>query len=170
MVPTDLNIAVIGGAECDRHQRDLAFDTGKEIARVGAVLLCGGRGGVMEAAAEGARSENGSTVGILPGRSRRDSPPNPYIQTSIFTGLVQARNQVLVLSADAVIGIGGGWGTLNEIGLALKYDKPVVLLSSWQLDPPSSLRRDNLFHADTAQDAVRQALEWIQSRGIENDR
>lgn len=90
----------------------------------------------MEAACLGAREEGGSTVGVLPGSSARGTPPNPYVETAVFTGLGQARNLVLVLSVDAVVAIGGSWGTLSEIALAKKHERPVVLLDSWELVAP----------------------------------
>jgi hypothetical protein len=121
----------------------------------------------MSAAAEGARSAGGRTVGILPGASSNETPANPHIEVPIYTGLGQARNQVLVLSADAVIGIGGGWGTLTEIGLALKHRIPVVLLSSWQLTRPDGGQEPRLHQADTARQAVDLALQAARSRGSE---
>jgi uncharacterized protein (TIGR00725 family) len=160
------HLAVIGGADAQPEHRDLAHDTGVEIARAGAVLLCGGRGGVMAAAAAGARSAGGHTVGILPGASATQTPPNPDIELPIFTGLGQARNQVLVLSADAVIAIGGGWGTLSEIGLARKYGIPVVLLESWQLTRPDGVIDPGLATAQTP----RQALELALDGGGERNR
>lgn len=159
MATSARRLAVIGGASCGDRHRALAFDTGRAIARAGAVLLCGGRGGVMAAAAQGARSEGGRTVGILPGTGPADSPPNPHIELPIFTGLGQARNQVLVLSAHAVIGIDGGWGTLTEIALACKHQIPVVLLDSWRLRPPDGLAEPRLLHADQPQQAVELALQ-----------
>jgi uncharacterized protein (TIGR00725 family) len=158
-------IAVIGGASCDDRVRELAFATGHAIAAAGAVLLCGGRGGVMAAAAEGARSAKGRTVGILPGANSEESPPNPFIDIAIFTGMGQARNQVLVLSAEAVIGIGGGWGTLTEIGLARKHEIPVVLLESWDLERPNGMTDPDLLQADTAEQAVEMALAAIGQKG-----
>ena len=98
-----LRLAVIGAGSCSDATGRLAFDVGKEIGRRGAVLLCGGRGGVMERAAAGARAAGGTTVGILPGSSTEESPPNDSIDLPIFTGLGQARNMVLVLSAHAAI-------------------------------------------------------------------
>lgn len=165
MSPADIQIAVIGGATCSELHRDLAFRTGAEIGRAGATLLCGGRGGVMQAVAEGARSVGGSTLGVLPGVDRDDSPPNPFIQTTIFTGMGQARNQILVLSANAVIAIGGGWGTLTEIGLALKHRRPVLLLDSWNLELPDECRDSPLFRTDTPEDAVHQALTFRNPKG-----
>lgn len=152
-------VSVIGGAVCTDDQRQLALETGREIARAGAILLCGGRGGVMEAAAEGAQSEGGATVGILPGTGPADSPPNPYIELPIFTGLGQARNQVLVLSGEAVIGIGGSWGTLTEIGLSIRHGIPVVLLDSWGLEPPDGKVEPLLYRASSPAEAVETALQ-----------
>jgi len=165
MADKPVQLAVIGGASCSDRHRILAGETGSGIARAGAVLLCGGRGGVMSAAAAGARSAGGRTVGILPGASATETPANAHIEIPIYTGLGQARNQVLVLSADAVIGIGGGWGTLTEIGLALKHRIPVVLLSSWQLTRPDGESDPRLLQATTAQQAVDLALEAAQAGG-----
>lgn len=158
MADSAVQVAVIGGAECDARDRKLAQEAGAGIARAGAILLCGGGGGVMAAAAAGARSEGGRTVGILPGASAAQTPPNPHIEVAIFTGLGQARNQILVLSADAVIGIGGGWGTLSEIALARKQDVPVILLDSWQLSRPDGWEDAGLLRATTPRQAVDLAL------------
>jgi uncharacterized protein (TIGR00725 family) len=152
-------LAVIGGAECTPEQRQMAFETGRLIAGAGATLLCGGHSGVMEAAAEGARAAGGRTVGILPGIGPQDSPPNPYIDLAIYTGLGQARNQVLVLSGQVVIGVGGSWGTLTEIGLAIRHGIPVVLLDSWELQPPGGGSEPLLYRATSPQEAVELALE-----------
>ena len=119
----------------------------------------------MSAAAEGARAVGGRTVGILPGASSVESPANPHIELPIFTGLGQARNQVLVLSAAAVIGIGGGWGTLTEIGLALKHKIPVVLLNSWQLSPPDGKVEPLLQQAENPPQAVGMALRAARPKG-----
>ena len=157
MDPAGPRIAVIGGGDCDERCRRLARETGREIGRR-AVLLCGGRGGVMAAAAEGARSVGGLTVGVLPGASRAESPPNRHIQLPIYTGIGQARNQVLVLSADAAIAVCGGWGTLTEIAIAAKHGIPVVCLESWRLEPPASAPAAALLAAATPAEAVRRAL------------
>ena len=159
-----MQLAVIGGASCTPQQEKLAYETGSEIARRGAVLLCGGRGGVMEAASRGARDEGGRTVGILPGESSVTSPPNPHIELALFTGMGQARNQVLVLSAQGVIGIGGSWGTLTEIGLALKHRIPVVLLESWQLEPPDGESEPLLMSAQSPTEAVELAMAAAKNR------
>lgn len=152
-----LRIAVIGGATCDEHCRRLAWETGREIGRRG-VLICGGRGGVMAAAAEGARSVGGLTVGILPGANAAESLPNPHIQLPIYTGLGQARNQVVVLAANAVVAVCGGWGTLTEIATAAKHGVPVVALRSWRLAPPESAPGANLIEAATPAEAVARAI------------
>jgi uncharacterized protein (TIGR00725 family) len=157
-------LAVIGGASCSDRQRGLALRTGRAIARAGAVLLCGGGGGVMRAAAEGASSEGGLTVGILPGSSRFESPPNEHIRLPIYTGMGQARNQILVLSADAAIAIAGGWGTLTEIGLARKHDIPVVLLDSWRLERPDGRPDPGLMRAEEPEQAAAMALAAAASR------
>lgn len=154
-----LRLAVIGAGTCDARLDTLAYDVGREVARRGALLLCGGRGGVMERAASGARDAGGRTVGILPGRSPRESPPNASIDLPIFTGLGQARNQVLVLSAHAVIAVGGGWGTLSEIGLAMKHDIPVVLLESWKLGHAGERLEAALRVADSPHQAVSMAVD-----------
>jgi uncharacterized protein (TIGR00725 family) len=124
-------VAVIGSASCDSAVAALAREVGREIARRGAVLVCGGRGGVMEAACRGARDEGGTTVGILPGVERGGA--NPYVDVPIITGLGEARNAIVVRSADAVVAVSGGYGTLSEIGLALKMGRPVVGLGTWEL-------------------------------------
>ena len=150
-----LRLAVAGGGQCDDATRELAVETGREIARAGAVLLCGGGQGVMEAAALGARAEGGLTVGVLPGSGPAESPPNESIEIPLFTGLGQARNLVLVLSADAVIAVGGEWGTLSEIAMAMKHGRPVVLLNSWRLGHPS----DDNVRMPARAESPRQAVE-----------
>jgi uncharacterized protein (TIGR00725 family) len=124
-------VAVIGSASCGEEVAGLAEAVGREIARRGAVLVCGGRGGVMEAACRGAKAEGGMTIGILPGNDRREA--NRYVDIPIVTGLGEARNAVVVRSADAVVAVSGGYGTLSEIGLALKMGRPVVGLATWEL-------------------------------------
>lgn len=159
MTDRPLQLGVIGGAAPDERSEQLAFETGREMAHRGCVLLCGGGGGVMEAAARGARSAGGRTVGILPGASPLSHPPNPHIELSIYTGMGQARNLILVLSSAAVIGIGGGWGTLTEIAHALKHEIPVVLLESWELERPDRLTDRLLLRADSPLEAVELAVQ-----------
>jgi uncharacterized protein (TIGR00725 family) len=148
-------VAVIGSAHCSARVAALAEKVGREIARHGAVLVCGGRGGVMEAACRGAKDEGGTTVGILPGMDRSEA--NPYIDVPIVTGLGEARNAVVVRSADTVIAISGGYGTLSEIGLARKMGRPVVGLETWELHQ-DGLPGTVVVHAGTPVRAVEMAL------------
>jgi len=119
-------IGVIGAGGSSASLDEMATEVGREIARSEAVLVCGGLGGVMAAAARGAKEVGGYTVGILPGPSPDDA--NPYIDFPIATNMGQARNAVIAQTADALIAIGGGYGTLSEIALALKIGKKVVAL------------------------------------------
>jgi uncharacterized protein (TIGR00725 family) len=105
---------------------------GRELAARGAVVVCGGLGGVMEAACRGAKQAGGQTVGILPGTDR--GAANPFVDVAIPTGLGEARNALVVRAADALVAVGGGYGTLSEIALALKAGKRVVGLGSWDID------------------------------------
>ncbi len=118
-------IAVVGGHRCTPGEAALAEDVGRRLAAAGAVLLCGGLGGVMEAAARGAKAVEASlTVGILPGDDARAA--NPHIDVPLATGMGEMRNALIVRSAGAVIAIGGGWGTLSEIALARRIGTGVV--------------------------------------------
>jgi uncharacterized protein (TIGR00725 family) len=148
-------LAVIGSAKCDRDVAALAEAMGREIAREGAVLVCGGRGGVMEAACRGAKADGGRTVGILPGTDRSEA--NPYVDVPIATGLGEARNAIVVCTADAVIAVSGGYGTLSEIGLALKMGRPVVGLDTWELQQGGQ-PVGAVVNADTPAQAVELAL------------
>jgi uncharacterized protein (TIGR00725 family) len=152
-------LAVIGSATCSQEVAALAEAVGREIARAGAILVCGGRGGVMEAACRGAKAQGGTTVGILPGLDRREA--NPYVDISIATGLGEARNAVVARTADAVVAVSGGFGTLSEIGLALKMGRPVVGLGTWDLYRDGR-RTDAMLLAETPAQAVQQALRLAQ--------
>lgn len=105
---------------------------GRELASRGAVLVCGGLGGVMEAACRGAKGGGGTTIGILPGTDR--AAANPFVDFAIPTGLGEARNALVVRAADALIAVGGAYGTLSEIAFALKAGKPVAGLGTWDVD------------------------------------
>jgi uncharacterized protein (TIGR00725 family) len=125
-------IAVIGGSDIGPETGALARDVGREVARTGAVLLCGGLGGVMAAAAQGAQEAGGVSLGILPGGDR--SRANPYLTYSIATNLGHARNVLMAHSADALIAVDGSYGTISEAAIALKLGKPVIALKvSWDL-------------------------------------
>jgi len=141
------SIGIMGGSACDEAAYERARRVGALVARAGFVLLCGGGTGVMEAAARGAREEGGTTVGILPGRDAVESPPNPYIDIPLYTGIHYARNLLNVLSSDVVVAVAGGLGTLSEIALALRCDRPVVLLDSWRFDAAGFEPPGHLYHA-----------------------
>jgi uncharacterized protein (TIGR00725 family) len=125
-------ISVIGSSQpkSDEHLR-LAEEVGRELAKRGVTLVCGGLGGVMEAACRGAKQSGGRTIGILPGRSPKDA--NPYVDIPIVTGMGYSRNVIVVSTGRAVIAVGGAYGTLSEIGHALGYGIPVVGLKTWPL-------------------------------------
>ncbi len=148
-------IAVIGGSDCTPQEARIAEEVGRELAKAGCILVCGGLGGVMEAACRGARSVGGVTVGILSGNNRLSA--NQYVQIPITTGLGEARNVLVVKSAQAVIAIDGGYGTLSEIGIALRLGTPVIGLNTWSLskgDQPDS----SIVPAQSAVEAVNLAL------------
>jgi uncharacterized protein (TIGR00725 family) len=122
---------VIGGETTEADALDNAETVGRELAQRGATLVCGGRGGIMEAACRGARKAGGHTIGIMPGRNSHETPPNEFVEFPIYTGLGFARNILVVLSGEAVIAIDGAYGTLSEIAYALIYDIPIVGLDTW---------------------------------------
>jgi uncharacterized protein (TIGR00725 family) len=124
-------IGVIGAGTVDGKTLRAAETVGRLIAKKGALLVCGGLGGVMEAAAKGAKAEGGTTVGILPQTEKESS--NPYIDIPVATGFGEGRNVVIVRTADALIAVGGEYGTLSEIAFALKMGKTVVGLNTWDI-------------------------------------
>ena len=148
-------IAVIGAGNPTPEITSLAEEVGRELARRGATVVCGGLGGVMEAACRGAKSAGGTTIGILPGSDPRDA--NRWVDIPICTGLGHARNVIVVKSGRAVIAVGGAYGTLSEIGHALGDGIPVVGLSTWSI---SRNERDDesIIAADSPVDAVETAL------------
>jgi uncharacterized protein (TIGR00725 family) len=148
-------VAVVGASECDGWTATVAEEVGREIAKAGAVLVCGGLGGVMEAACRGARVEGGLTVGLLPTETRDRA--NPDVQVPIATGLGEARNVLIARTSDAVIAIGGEFGTLSEIALALKMGKPVIGIDTWELLKDGQ-RSAAIVRAATAEEAVQTAL------------
>ncbi len=148
-------IAVIGGSEPTTEECRLAEAVGRELAKREAILVCGGMGGVMEAACRGASSEGGMTIGILPGDSRQTA--NPYVQIPIVTGIGYARNIVVVKSAQAVIAVGGSYGTLSEISHALQCNIPVIGLNTWSLSRNSQPDK-SIILAQNPTEAVNKAL------------
>jgi hypothetical protein len=151
-----MQIAVVGGDAALPDACATADEVGREIARHGHVLVCGGRGGVMEAACRGARAEGGHTIGILPGRDAADA--NEFVQFLITTNLGFARNVVVVLSASAVIAIDGSYGTLSEIAMALNHGRPVIGLGTWRISDDAGVQDEAVIRASTAAEAVRLAI------------
>ena len=130
---TSKQIGVIGAGNCNESVAMIAEEVGREIAKRGAVLICGGLGGVMQAASHGAKKEGGTTIGILPGSRREDA--NPFIDIAILSAMGHARNAIIAQSCDALIAIDGEYGTLSEIALSLKMGKTVVLLGTkWEVE------------------------------------
>ena len=149
-------IAVIGGDSPPPEALPLAEAVGREIAQRGHTLICGGRGGVMEAASRGAREAGGHTIGVLPGPDRSDA--NAHVEFPIVTNMGFARNTVIVLSADAVIAVDGSYGTLSEIALALGHGKPVVGLRTWRLSDDAGLEDQRIVRVDDPIEAVGRAI------------
>ncbi|HEX4209936.1 MAG TPA: TIGR00725 family protein [Candidatus Binataceae bacterium] len=149
-MPRRVAIAVIGAGDARPDTLAFAREVGHCIAERGAVLICGGRTGVMQAAAAGAQAAGGHTIGILPNYDRGSA--NPHIEFVIATGMGQARNVIIVASSDAVIALPGEGGTLSEIGLALKLGRPVIALGAWR-------EIDGIRNAATPEAAVTLAFE-----------
>ena len=144
-------IAVIGAGIADEPILKVAEEVGRFIARRKAILLCGGLGGVMEAAARGAKSEGGVTVGILPQIHKNEA--NPYIDLPVATGLGEGRNVIIARTADAMIAIGGEYGTLSEIAFGLNLGKPVIGIATWDIK--------GVIKADNSEDAVNKAFKLL---------
>ena len=149
-------IAVIGSERPSPQEARLAEEVGRELAKRGAILICGGLGGVMAAACRGASSAGGTTIGILPGDSRQAA--NPYVQIPIVTGIGYARNVAVVKSARAVIAIGGAYGTLSEIAHAQQSGIPVIGLNTWALSK-NGQPDNSIILAENPIEAVKKALE-----------
>ena len=150
-------IAVIGGDSPPRDALPKAEAIGRELAKRGHTVICGGRGGVMEAACRGAREAGGHTIGVLPGPDRGDA--NAHVEFPIVTNLGAARNAIVVLSADAVIAVDGSYGTLSELALALVHGKPVVGLGTWRISDAEGVEDQRIVRADDATEAVERAIE-----------
>jgi uncharacterized protein (TIGR00725 family) len=142
-------VAVCGASEATPSQLEAAKEVGRLLAEAGAILINGGLGGVSAAASEGAASAGGLVVGLLPDAHRAGA--NPHLTVALPTGMGQSRNALIVTAAQAVIAIGGGWGTLSEIALAKRLGRPVITLDSWPVK--------GLESAETPGEAVRRALE-----------
>lgn len=145
-------VAVVGASQATEEQCALAEEVGALLAQAGAIVVTGGGGGVMEAACRGARSRRGVTLGLLPGMDR--AAANGWVSVAVATGLGELRNGLIVRSADALVAIGGGAGTLSELAFALKLGRPVVGLGTWDLH--------GVTQADSPQDAIRRVLAVLR--------
>jgi uncharacterized protein (TIGR00725 family) len=154
-------IAVIGDSSCSRQEARLAESVGKLLAQRGATVVCGGLGGVMEAACRGAKSKGGMTVGILPGQD--SSTANQWVDIPVVTGIGEARNVAVAKSAQAVIAVCGGYGTLSEIAYALKSGIPVVGLNTWSLSR-GGREDDSIVRVHSAAEAVDAAISLAKKR------
>jgi len=156
-----LIIAVIGGSAPTAEEAAAAEAVGRALAAGGAILICGGRGGVMEAACRGAKSASGLTIGILPGTDRSEA--NSYVDIPIVTGIGEARNAIITRTAQVVVAIGGSYGTLSEIGFALGFGVPVVGLGTWEVrregHPPAPI-----IHTATPEEAAARALALARQK------
>lgn len=148
-------IGVIGTSEASNEEYKTAEEVGREIARRKGILVCGGLGGVMEASCRGAKSEGGLTIGIIPGSSKKEA--NPYVDVPIVTGISEARNIIVVRSSNAIIAIGGSFGTLSEIAFALKLEIPVIGINTWEVST-------NIKKATTPKEAVDLAFSLARPR------
>ena len=149
-------VAVVGSGEAPPEETEAAEHVGRALAEAGVTLVCGGGGGVMEAACRGAKEAGGATVGILPGEDR--AAANEFVDVAIATGLGEARNALVVRAADALIAIGGSWGTLSEIALARRAGKRVIGIGTWELARTGGEPVEGIERASDAADAVRLAL------------
>jgi hypothetical protein len=149
-----LRIGVIGGARPEPRFEEIAREVGRRVAEAGAVLVCGGLGGVMKAAARGAREAGGWSIGILPGRHPAEA--NPFIDVAVATGMGYTRNSLVAMNADALIAVDGEFGTLSEIAFGRIFGKPVVGLGTWEVK--------GVEPAADPEDAVRRVLELLGAK------
>lgn len=155
-----IHVGVIGSGDSDPATERIAERIGRELAEAGAVLVCGGLGGVMEAACRGAAGAGGLTIGLLPG-AERDSG-NRWLSVAIPTGLGELRNGLVVRASEVLIAIGGEYGTLSEVAFALKIGRPVVGVNTWHLTRPDGTTDTGLVVSNT-EDAVAVALDLVRS-------
>jgi uncharacterized protein (TIGR00725 family) len=144
-----IRIGVIGGASPNPKYRQIAYEVGQQIGKKGAILVCGGLGGVMEAAARGAKKNGGITVGILPGTSCEDA--NDYIDMPLATGMGYTRNSLVAMNADVLVAVDGLFGTLTEIAYGNIYGKKVIGIGTWNIQ--------GVQNVETAEEAIDLALK-----------
>jgi len=152
-------VSVIGAGTATERELSLAWSVGRAIAEAGHILVCGGLGGVMEAAAKGSAETGGTSVGILPTDDR--TPANPYLTVTVPTGFSHGRNYLVVKAGDGVIAVGGGAGTMSEIGLAMKLGRPIVLLASLDVEA-LGVTHPKLRRAETATEALELLFGRVQ--------
>jgi uncharacterized protein (TIGR00725 family) len=152
-------VSVIGAGTCDDELAGLAEEVGRGLAEAGIRIVCGGGGGVMEAAARGASGAGGEVICILPTESLADA--NPYCSHVVATGIGHARNLAVAASGEVLIAVGGEWGTLAEIGFARRLERPVVALQSWVLGRGDAPELPGVHEAATAAEAVAKTLELL---------
>jgi len=146
-------IAVIGqGSGCPQTILAYAEEVGKEIAKKNGIVICGGLKGVMEAVCRGAKQEGGMTIGVIPGAEKSDA--NKFVDFPIVTGLGEARNSIIIRTADTVIAVGGKYGTLSEISFSLAFGKPVIGLNTWK-------NIEGIIYRDSPAEAVEEAFSHI---------
>jgi uncharacterized protein (TIGR00725 family) len=155
-------IGVIGGGNSPDQICRLAEEVGTRIAEGGAILICGGLGGVMEFACKGAKGAGGTTIGVLPGTNKDDA--NEHVDIPIATGMSIARNAIITHTADILIAIDGEYGTLSEIGFALNLNKPVIALQTWYLETAGKVDDELFFRIDDAKEAVDLAFKLLSNK------
>ena len=148
-------IAIIGAGKCSKKLCDMAADIGKYVAENGGVVLCGGLGGIMEGAARGAKEAGGTTIGIIPSENKADA--NRFIDYVIPSGFGEARNVLIIRSADAIVALPGKFGTLSEMAFALISGKPIVSVQAWKLG-------DEILQVDDHIEAAKLALELAKKQ------
>jgi uncharacterized protein (TIGR00725 family) len=155
-------VAVVGAGHCDLRTAAIAEEVGHKLAQRGITIICGGLGGVMEAACRGAKAAKGLTIAILPGTD--PSTANSWVDVAIATGMGEARNVIIVRSAQVLIAVDGEYGTLSEIAFALKLGIPVIGLNTWQLAQQGQFV-GAILEVQTPLQAVEAALRQLQRSG-----
>ena len=150
-------VSVIGASRASAEVAAKAEELGELLAARGCVVVCGGRDGVMDAVARGAKRNGGVSIGILPEADRLRAAPD--LTYTVCSAMGYARNLSVVASGDVVIAVGGAWGTLSEIALARNVGKPVILLDTWEMSPPEGGELDGVRRASTPAEAVELALD-----------
>ncbi len=153
-------VAVIGASEAEEAILKKAEAVGEGIAKMGAILICGGMGGIMEAACRGAKKAGGFTIGILPGTDKTDA--NLYVDLPIVTGIGQARNIIIARNCHVAVAIAGRYGTLTEIAYCLMFDVPVIGLGTWKISPASKSEQVPIIYAKDVTEAIQQIARILK--------